>query len=285
MVHAVFLLSYGGGLVAGDSIDLETTLTPFTRLVLLSQGSTKVFKASNDHLFSFQNIRVRLEKGSAICHLPEPVQPFAESSYKQNQIFEIQTDHESLFQTGREGASLFVCDWASDGRPARNEHWNLRKYVSKLDVWAVSASGERRLLLRDNTVLQADSGKDVSKTITDRVGNCGVCGTLLIYGPLFVSLGNFFVTQFTSLRKTEVEEHDRVCVREKELVYEDKRLEVCGMGRQSDIVWTASTTRGVVIVKFSAATVECAKHWMRAMLLSEGTLEREFGERSMMSLL
>ena len=44
LVHTVFLLTYGGGIVAGDTIDLEVQLDSNTRLILLTQGSTKIFK-------------------------------------------------------------------------------------------------------------------------------------------------------------------------------------------------------------------------------------------------
>src|SRR4051812_7890985 len=39
LVHTVFLLTYGGGIVAGDSIDLDVQLDSNTRLILLTQGS------------------------------------------------------------------------------------------------------------------------------------------------------------------------------------------------------------------------------------------------------
>ena len=47
-VFTVFMLSYGGGLVAGDAIDLTIRLDPGTRLNLLTQGSTKVFKTRQE---------------------------------------------------------------------------------------------------------------------------------------------------------------------------------------------------------------------------------------------
>src|SRR5271155_276471 len=44
-VTLVFLLTYGGGLVGGDQVKLDVELEPDTRLVLVTQGSTKIFKS------------------------------------------------------------------------------------------------------------------------------------------------------------------------------------------------------------------------------------------------
>ena len=224
-------------------------------------------------------------KGSALFHLPEPVQPFAESSYDQHQIFELETDHDMFFKTGTDGASLFVCDWTSDGRPARNEHWDLRKYMSKLEVWAISPTSRRKIILRDNTMLEAHTSQNDMIDFRNRVGKFGIFGTLLICGPLFVSLGKFFVNEFASLRETKVEEHDHLSDRTSGKKCESERKRICGEENHNGIIWTTSTLRGVVVVKFGANSVESAKTWMRAMLLSDGTVEREFGERSMTSLI
>src|ERR1700726_1300207 len=41
---SVFMMSYGGGLVGGDKIDLSVTIQEDCKLALLTQGSTKIFK-------------------------------------------------------------------------------------------------------------------------------------------------------------------------------------------------------------------------------------------------
>src|SRR5579859_799366 len=41
---SVFMMSYGGGLVGGDQIDLSVNVQAGCKLALLTQGSTKIFK-------------------------------------------------------------------------------------------------------------------------------------------------------------------------------------------------------------------------------------------------
>lgn len=52
LVHTVYLLTYGGGLVAGDTINLHVDCAPTTRLILLTQGSTKIFKSPSRNIIS-----------------------------------------------------------------------------------------------------------------------------------------------------------------------------------------------------------------------------------------
>src|ERR1700709_1845522 len=59
-VTVVFLLTYGGGLVGGDKINLEVGLQDATRLVLLTQGSTKIFKSAERSVISGQTLNVRI---------------------------------------------------------------------------------------------------------------------------------------------------------------------------------------------------------------------------------
>src|ERR1700751_667251 len=41
---SLFMMSYGGGLVGGDKIDLSVNVQSGSKLALLTQGSTKIFK-------------------------------------------------------------------------------------------------------------------------------------------------------------------------------------------------------------------------------------------------
>src|ERR1700709_1836830 len=44
-VTVAFLLTYGGGLVGGDQISLKAELQNGSKLILLTQGGTKIFKS------------------------------------------------------------------------------------------------------------------------------------------------------------------------------------------------------------------------------------------------
>jgi len=196
LVHTIFLLTYGGGLVAGDTINLTVNMARQSKLVLLTQGSTKIFKTVDAGVVSRQSMNVKLEGGSALCYLPDPVQPFEGSAFEQRQVYD-------LLEWPRgetvEQASLCVCDWVSEGRRARGERWRVWRYGSRNEVWQVDEEGKRRLLLRDNMVFEDGNKSEVLPDFQDRVDGLGVFGTLIVKGPMFEDLGKFFLSEFVKL--------------------------------------------------------------------------------------
>jgi urease accessory protein len=278
LVHAVFLLTYGGGLVAGDQIDLHVQLGNGTRLTLLTQGSTKIFKTPSRDIESGQRTIVDLEQGAALCYIPDPVQPFERSAFSQTQIYKFG----SIGDIGE--PSMCVCDWVCQGRSALGENWDFYKYTSKNEVWLESQLGpsKGKLLLRDNLIL--DNNGIFSNGLVERMDELGVFGTLIIRGPMFERLGKYFLDEFERLpriggRKWDTDT-DQV---------EASKDEVARLHRQKQetadrLLWTAAHIRGFVLVKFGARQVEGAKRWLTAMMKSEGTVPREFGERSLLCL-
>jgi urease accessory protein len=128
-VTLVFLLTYGGGLVGGDKISLDVSLEENTRLVLVTQGSTKIFKSPARSVVSAQTLNVTIAKDASLCYLPDPTQPFSESVYEQRQTFLVDPHGTS---------SLCVLDWVSEGRRARDQR------VSTREKQAVSVAVKRR---------------------------------------------------------------------------------------------------------------------------------------------
>lgn len=271
-VHTVFILSYGGGLVAGDAIDLSVALDPTTRLALLTQGSTKIFKTPHRDLVTRQRLSVDIANDAALCLLPDPVQPFADSAFEQTQVFRLRGPT----------AAACVCDWVSEGRTARGERWSFHKYASKNEFWLVRGEGEAdRLLLRDNQILDS-AGTKVSEGIAGKVGGLGVFGTLMIHGPAFEALGQFFLAEFEQLprigaRKWDDDEDDVEKMKSWQAVRQQQE-------NVDGLLWTAAAVRGFVVVKFGAKEVEGARSWLRSMLRHEGTIERNFGERALLCL-
>jgi len=150
LVHTVYLLTYGGGIVAGDSIDLDVHLDKKTRLLLLTQGSTKIFKTEDAQIVSHQRMNVHLKDGAALVYLPDPVQPFAQTAFSQSQIYHLDGH-----------GSLCVCDWVTSGRSARGENWDIFEYKSRNEVWDTESTGRKRLLLRDNLILDKHGQTDM----------------------------------------------------------------------------------------------------------------------------
>jgi len=132
-IALIFLLTYGGGLVGGDKIHLSITIDAQARLALVTQGSTKIFKSPSRSVVSGQTLDVQVGEGAALCYLPDPTQPFAESVYDQKQSFRISS-----------GSSLCVLDWVSEGRRARGERWSFWGWRGRNEVREATV-GERRV--------------------------------------------------------------------------------------------------------------------------------------------
>lgn len=276
VVFTVFLLTYGGGLVAGDFISLSVALAPSTRLILLTQGSTKIFNTSDPSVLSTQRMTVDLHGDCGLVYLPDPVQPFAKSSFEQSQIYRVHSKR----------VSLCVLDWVSEGRRARGEVWNFWRWGSRNEVWAApgkGVGGKGRLLLRDNVFLEGQEGKQ-EPDYSERVGGLGVFGTLILYGPLFESLGRFFVEEFKKIPRIGARKWGDEADDDETDEKEAKRRVRQKQEKDDGVLWTASSVRGFVLVKVGAKEVEAVKIWLDAMLKEEGSVVSNFGERALLCL-
>ncbi|KAH7063538.1 UreD urease accessory protein-domain-containing protein [Macrophomina phaseolina] len=292
-VHTVFVLTYGGGLVAGDTITLRVALAPATRLALLTQGSTKIFKAPSaaaQHR-SGQTTDVRVAPGAALCFLPDPVQPFAESGFVQRQRYTLLQPPEGADNNVQGGTgSLCVLDWVSEGRSARGERWDFYTYVSKNEVWDWDKAEDGRLLLRDNVILHNEgpdgAGPASAGTIVGRMDGLAAFGTLIVLGPVFEKLGKFFLDEFAAMPRIGAKQwHTTPTTAQDELTLEESwRAERLEQEAHDGVLWTAAAVRGSVLVKFGAKSVEGARRWLGNMIRNEGTVEKEFGERAVLCM-
>ncbi|KAI9736192.1 MAG: hypothetical protein M1834_001077 [Cirrosporium novae-zelandiae] len=287
-VATVFLLSYGGGLLPNDHIYLTVHQERETRLAILTQGSTKIFPQQKEKEGAVQGkpgssqfLDVTIDDNAALCYLPDPVQPFGTSIYEQKQMFRV-----------REGSSSSLCvlDWVSEGRRARGESWKFYRWAGRNEVWMSSTSGSdeianpgERLLLRDNVILDASSTLGF---LADRMENMGVIGTLTIYGPLFQSLGEYFLDEFKKLPRIGARNwstHDSEAAPQ---ISQEEQIRITRQSQEKEagVIWTAARVRSCVLVKFGAREVEGGRKWLGAMLKAEGSVEREFGERALLCL-
>ena len=279
LIHTVYLLTYGGGLVAGDAIDLHIIIEKTTRLVLLTQGSTKLFKSPSRDVISKQCMTVDIALGSALCYLPDPVQPFEKSCFEQKQVYNIAIDPSDPSTPG----SLCVLDWVSNGRAANGENWSFLHYGSRNEIFLCEPNGGRRLLLRD-AVLLDDGGNDNS--VAARMDGLAVLGTLILYGPMFKRLGQFFVDEFKALPRIGGRKWDSCSESGDDDVDLSvlRRLERQRQEKEDCLLWSAASVRGCVVVKFGARESEHARRFLRSMLVEEGTVEAKVGERALLCL-
>lgn len=284
----LFLLSYGGGLVGGDTIDLAVDVQAGARLSVVTQGHTKVFKSASPRVVTRQGLRAAVADGAALCLLPDPVQPFAGSVYEQAQVFRLRGG----------GASLCLLDWVTRGRGARGEDWSFVRWAGRNEVWWSAAAGAdaaappargERLLVRD--AVKLDGRAPLSPAVSDlrsAMHGMGIIGTLLLRGPLMKSLGDFFLAEFAALprvgaRDWRSEEARKLAEGEEDKdpheVWRDERLR---MERDERILWSAASVRGCVVVKFGAATVEAGRMWVGSMLIKEESIAEHFGDQALM---
>jgi urease accessory protein len=259
-VTVIFLLTYGGGLVGGDKINLKAELDDHTRLVLLTQGSTKIFKSPNRAVITGQVLDVKVGAGAALCYLPDPTQPFEESIYEQKQTFYVDS-------TGK--SNLLVLDWVSEGRRARGESWTLWGWKGRNEVRAFDNSSKGRLLLRDAVTLTDTSLGNVG--LIEKTNGMGIFGTLIIYGPLFLRLGQFFLDSFKAQPRIGAKDFSGDAKPVPQPVYDG-------------LLWTAANVRGFVLVKFGARDLDNARQWLGGLLKQEGTVEKHFGHQALLCL-
>lgn len=118
-----YLSSFGGGLVAGDQTSVRLRLEAGARCFLTTQASTKVYR-NPARLPCSHDLSAHLGEKALLVLAPDPVQPFAESSYSQSQHFHLQS-----------GAGLVLLDWYCSGRVSRGERWSFHRLQSRNDVF------------------------------------------------------------------------------------------------------------------------------------------------------
>lgn len=292
-ITTIFLLTYGGGLLAGDSINLTITCNPHTRLALLTQGSTKIFKTSptgttNNKSKSTTNasptilqtqitqsnptsqtLNVLLHPHSTLCYLPDPNQPHKDSTYTQRQTIYIDPHGSS---------SLLFLDWVSEGRTHRGESWSLTSWQGRNEIREYDPHSAGRLLIRDALLLNRDN-------LRLKTDGKGILGTLIIYGPVWKQLAEYFVKEFRGLPRLGGKSWTpgAKSIAEEGNDYFDAGSKVRRREQEAEdgLVWTAAQARGFVLVKFGSREVEGSRRWLGGMLRREGSVQREMGHQGL----
>jgi urease accessory protein len=171
--------SFGGGLVAGDQTRLKLQIHKNARCFFGTQASTKVYR--NAGLRPCGHVTAAtLAENSLLVFAPDPVQPFAGSSYSQRQEFELAA-----------GAGLVLVDWFSSGRAARGERWVFSRFQSRNDVFI---SGKRIFL--DSILLDPSGASPASAHIAGRF-NC--FAMLLLAGEPLKNAGAELLAKISTL--------------------------------------------------------------------------------------
>ncbi len=130
------LLTFGGGLIDGDVVDVDLVVEPGATLVLFTQATTKAFKGRTR-----QNFRAVVH--GTLVLLPDPVACFAGARYQQRVDI-------TLHGQG----SAVVLDGFTSGRAAYGERWAF----DGLDLATTVRRRDGALLVRDATYLDVTDG-------------------------------------------------------------------------------------------------------------------------------
>ncbi|CEQ38953.1 SPOSA6832_00429, partial [Sporobolomyces salmonicolor] len=284
--QCVYVIGYGGGLVAGDRVRMKVLVKEGTTLVMLTQGSTKVFKtrpgryltapgyASSSSSSSScsppstsQFYRLSVAASALLVLLPAPVTCFSRARYDQHQAVHL-ADGTS---------SLVLLDWYTSGRMAMNgggqegapgagEAWQFERYRSENEVWL---AGERiaqdALLLEDEpapsrsapsaAAAAAASSASTPTTYRARVAPYSCYATLFLFGPACASLLAHVQAAFSSLTQYK-------------------------QNRPYSLVWSFSPLKGHPggggVARCAGASTEAVREWV-TQLLGEGGIEELVG--------
>jgi len=147
-------VTFGGGLVGGDEVELDIDVEPSATLVVFTQSSTKVFRGS-----SCQILRANVE--GTLVVLPDPVSAFAGARYTQRIDIALAPN----------GACV-VLDGFTSGRAAFGDRWAM----TALDFRTTVAHGGRTVLC-DALRLDCADG-----SIADRTGRFDAFATVVAVG-------------------------------------------------------------------------------------------------------
>ncbi|CAJ0840295.1 1942_t:CDS:2, partial [Entrophospora sp. SA101] len=183
---AIYILTYGGGMVSGDKIFINIECHENVNLMLLTQGSTKIYKKrqisdqfnnNNDNgLETTQNLNVIVQKNSFVLQLPEPTTCFYDSEFVQHQKYSLE-NHTS---------SVIILDWFTSGRMSRGERWEFLKYESGIDLFV-----NNKLIFRDVVLLKRKFDDYISRSSTPKED--------ILYGPKVTLLINNIVEEFDKI--------------------------------------------------------------------------------------
>jgi urease accessory protein len=151
---AVCMVTFGGGLVDGDSVALEIVVEAGATLVVFTQASTKVFRGA-----SAQRIDARVE--GRLILLPDPIAAFAGAKYTQRIDADLRGD-----------GGCVLLDGFTSGRAAFGERWAMES----LDLRATVTHDGRRVVADALRLATTDGA------IAARCGRFEAFATLLAVG-------------------------------------------------------------------------------------------------------
>ena len=177
----IYSTTFGGGLVAGDCIQVDLELDSDTTTVLTTQASTKVYRSLRDRGCR-QTLHARVGPAATLVVAPDPLVCFRGAIYRQHNRVHLADD-----------ASLVHLDWLTSGRSARGERWQFGRLATRLEV----IRGGRMLLLDSLDLVPRETPLENPL----RMGQHHCLATVVIFGE---QMGE----AIESIREQAAREHD-----------------------------------------------------------------------------
>lgn len=121
----VHLHNLSGGVLGGDQLSLEVVVAAQARAQLTSTGATRLYRSRGEQRCARQVNKIRVEASAVLEYLPDPLIPFAGSSFLQETSIELGPD-----------AGLFWWEVVAPGREASGEVFQYDLLQSKLEIKA-----------------------------------------------------------------------------------------------------------------------------------------------------
>ena len=157
---SVCLVTFGGGLVDGDTIEVDLRVEAGATLVVFTQATTKAFRGSSTQ-------HIRAEVHGTLVFLPDPVACFARSRFRQRVDITLHGE-----------GSAVTLDGFTSGRAAFGERWAF----DAVDLTTTVRDGDQRVLVRDALRLDRADGP-----IETRIDRFEALATVLAVGPRVVA--------------------------------------------------------------------------------------------------
>lgn len=108
-IPEVQITNPSGGILGGDSLEMEVELAPGARATVLTQAANKVYRGDE----AVQEAVFRVADGAFLEYLPHHLIPFSRSNYRQRTTFDLAPD-----------ATLITWDAYGAGRVTRGERFS-----------------------------------------------------------------------------------------------------------------------------------------------------------------
>lgn len=286
-VGVLFVVNFGGGLVSGDHMHVDVDVGSYTRLLLVTQGTTKVFCErrnadpfaevtldSSEPAVSKQTFRYIVRPHATLVILPYAVTCFARSRYVQTQRIDLRS---------AETSSLLLLDWFTSGRlltdgPKEStdleripEFWHFYLYHSRNEIRV-----EGRVIARDVQQLSQDLPDKLLRGQQTELGKrCApyTCyATLVLYGVEVTALCEALETEFYAIQQQQPLLRSGGATGPSRIVPPPVLWSASSLGAAAPTPGgapqTFSGTRAGLVVRLAGEDMECVREFLHTRLAS-----------------